>query len=1360
MPTPITKYAGPGKEFTTWAQISAYINGRDMIARDEDAVILLSANFTVTDEPQPATSDANHRIRLMPDAGQGVNDLHRTTFDYGTSGIQLTFPRGQYGRRLGTGVTFHGFRVLITGSSTDIGAIYASNTAGPGTGFYNCRLLDQSLAVEHSMYFQGPGSFRKNLVILEGAANKRFLHNPGTDTKWNTFVARGAALGTAKVATAQYGGGSLPGSVFIGFGSTIMDSTVAAPNCFANTTPTGGTTAGIAVNTAAGALVVNETSDFRPKAGGALIGASATADETDDILGNYCGTDSDVGAWQLTPADRPALPLATITSVAVAGRRVTVTATFTSTALSGMISLVPAATPNGAAAISKAAAISGSTATAVFDLATPGSYAAPSAIMVNQGGAGTSSGGNAFTVSAPPVPTAAITVQSKARRTVTIVGTYTGIYPNEPITGTALITASSTPDGAVSKGPVAVNLKPDGTFGVTLIDLQYGSYVSTAVSVANYSGTATATGPAVTLVAPSLPVGSVLTDVKIESTGTGTQTDVPVTFGQVFKEGDFPVAGAAVELRLPDDSVVPCQLDLKAAHPDGSVRHAVLSAIIPALAASASITCRIVRAAAGPTGAAPVPANFSGLNATVLMTDTGTVAAGAQAGTAYTADAAALLAAGTYITWLSGPIVSEWILRVPLKTAGGAIHPDLHARFSIRAYAGQAKAKIDYIIENTWAKKKTVPSGTSPWEQVSVATKIYGLLSLKAGATTVHTRAVNGYTGVRLTFNPGGVYDGNGTGLANDGTVYTATVTVDGVAKAIAITGSSAQTYGQFKALMNSQMGGMATCVPSAGNLGFDFKSATTGVNSSVVITYGTLFPALGHLNPYRPIRGDEVIHYAGARWKKTFWWGSEPAVHVAHNKAYLMASKAVPNYAPELNGSTAEIATTLAALKANEDIGQNGVTKAYMGDVGYAPGIGLLPAWTAQYLVNQGVDAKYTMLKQADLQGSWGVHVRDYDTDLPISFSDWPYASFTQNVGDTKNPATGLNEGLLRTANDPWIPDSRNLADVAHHPDFCFLPYLVTGDHWYWEGLLFYQRFLNLSMNSAPNYRDGKRCLWWTEQPRGMAWSLRTATHTLYAMPSGYPLRAELEYMLAQNLEWYNTRYVDPAGQYHNVFGFIWHDPYGLAYNVKGQARTGGSHFMDDYITAACGRAVELGYSEWMPLFQFKAKCPVGRLTSGADYCWQLAATGAAMRVRETEAAGANLYTTWRQVYEGSFSTAITSQACGSAGMAAALTAEFGYTVLQNAIPGYPTTVGGYPSNTQPAVAYAATYDVSGGDDAWTVLDSRTQKPDYNLGPQFAIVPRAAESGSEPIPLPVGAPADNYTAASGQAMYFGRTAP
>ncbi len=55
----------------------------------------------------------------------------------------------------------------------------------------------------------------------------------------------------------------------------------------------------------------------------------------------------------------------------------------------------------------------------------------------------------------------------------------------------------------------------------------------------------------------------------------------------------------------------------------------------------------------------------------------------------------------------------------------------------------------------------------------------------------------------------------------------------------------------------------------------------------------------------------------------------------------------------------------------------------------------------------------------------------------------------------------------------------------------------------------------------------------------------------------------------------------------------------------------------------------------------------------------------------------------------------------------------------------GYSSTTTGFPSNLQPALAYAADMGGKEGVEAWKVFSSRTVKPDYANGPQFAIIPR-----------------------------------
>ena len=84
---------------------------------------------------------------------------------------------------------------------------------------------------------------------------------------------------------------------------------------------------------------------------------------------------------------------------------------------------------------------------------------------------------------------------------------------------------------------------------------------------------------------------------------------------------------------------------------------------------------------------------------------------------------------------------------------------------------------------------------------------------------------------------------GDATGLANDATVYTATVDVDaGGPQAIAVTGSTAQTYTTLVAELNTDTAG-ATWSVATGNL--VCTSASTGVASTIVIADTDLFSSL-----------------------------------------------------------------------------------------------------------------------------------------------------------------------------------------------------------------------------------------------------------------------------------------------------------------------------------------------------------------------------------------------------------------------------------------------------------------------------------------------------------------------------------
>lgn len=87
------------------------------------------------------------------------------------------------------------------------------------------------------------------------------------------------------------------------------------------------------------------------------------------------------------------------------------------------------------------------------------------------------------------------------------------------------------------------------------------------------------------------------------------------------------------------------------------------------------------------------------------------------------------------------------------------------------------------------------------------------------------------------------------SGLTNDSTAYTASISVDGVAKAISIVGSASQTLADVVAEINTDLGASAVASIDTENDAIKIVSAITGLSSSVAITDTNLFASLTNAN-------------------------------------------------------------------------------------------------------------------------------------------------------------------------------------------------------------------------------------------------------------------------------------------------------------------------------------------------------------------------------------------------------------------------------------------------------------------------------------------------------------------------------
>ena len=449
-----------------------------------------------------------------------------------------------------------------------------------------------------------------------------------------------------------------------------------------------------------------------------------------------------------------------------------------------------------------------------------------------------------------------------------------------------------------------------------------------------------------------------------------------------------------------------------------------------------------------------------------------------------------------------------------------------------------------------------------------------------------------------------------------------------------------------------------------------------------------------------------DMVHYHHARWRKMFWWGATPQVHIRHNIGYLIGSKAVANYDQSVTFSEAR----LAALKSSwtgaktEPMGV-GMANPYMPSTGGRDDIGLLPGWATTYLLTMDARAKEVTLGTADLSGSWGSHYRDKKTDRPVSLVDYPAMTVLGHRPDTWNADARRFEGFPGCAvgADCKTP---NIHDASHQPNLAYLPYLVTGDYYYLEELQFWGMWNSYMEN--PGYRQYGKALLKADQVRGQAWALRSLVEAAYITPDADPLKAHFASFVDSNFEWYNAEYSNNAAA--NKLGVLTN-----GYAVVYENGTGLAPWQDDFFTSAVGHAAELGFEKAKPLLAFKAKFPIARMTAPGA-CW---IDGAIYAMKVRTSSNAPVFATMAEAYQASHTAQFNQLKCNSTEMAAALKLKVGE------MTGYSTYVAGYPSNMQPALAYAASVGGATGSAAWSVFTSRTVKPDYSLGPQFAIVPR-----------------------------------
>jgi hypothetical protein len=392
------------------------------------------------------------------------------------------------------------------------------------------------------------------------------------------------------------------------------------------------------------------------------------------------------------------------------------------------------------------------------------------------------------------------------------------------------------------------------------------------------------------------------------------------------------------------------------------------------------------------------------------------------------------------------------------------------------------------------------------------------------------------------------------------------------------------------------------------------FRSDTDGSRDEVVFELGdtTAGTVAANMTGYIATisRGSTTLatvdvpeHYWYSRWR----WQSSPRPIVASVEE-LQAAGMVPCFDPALSQTR-----PLSSAKVYEPMGLAGLT-AYMASTGERDEIGLVTEAQAEYL--RGDASADSLIAQAEASGTFPWHYRDEDGCAVFNFVTHPQATlyYPANIPACSTPIT---------------------LDVAHEPDLCFVPFLLTGDPYYLEEMQFAATYNVLASN--PQSR-GSYCIGFAT--RAHAWALRTLAHCARVTPDDAPAwvqsRAYWQEWMDGEREWMLNRYVNPTAAPFTEL------PYAVLHYMADTQNSPASstmppgcvsqQWMEDYEAVVLGHVVQIGYADWLPILEWKLVNSLARTNGTSGW---IRAKPCPYNVALRPSASAPCVTSWQESWD-----------------------------------------------------------------------------------------------------------------------------
>ncbi len=174
-----------------------------------------------------------------------------------------------------------------------------------------------------------------------------------------------------------------------------------------------------------------------------------------------------------------------------------------------------------------------------------------------------------------------------------------------------------------------------------------------------------------------------------------TASAAPVTFGHLFQQGDVP-SGKTVLLTTLAGVTIPTQAEHKTHYSDGSLKHGILTADLPEIAAKSATTFLLIETNGTHNQSNLLSTNdllTTGFQATIKITERDT-------GKSYFGYARDMLNQPSG-TWQNNSQVAEWHGGSPLTDSSGNPHPHLAGYFDVRYYQ-DGTTRTSFNLENGW----------------------------------------------------------------------------------------------------------------------------------------------------------------------------------------------------------------------------------------------------------------------------------------------------------------------------------------------------------------------------------------------------------------------------------------------------------------------------------------------------------------------------------------------------------------------------------------------------------------------------------------------------------------------------------